>query len=231
MDGYLADDHSGTDTQRKIRTEQTIRPVTMKQVAKLEIPSDNSFTLDNAPVTFISLVGVVREINQQATNISYRIEDGTGSLEVRLWLSSPGNGGEDAPGRPDILENMYVRVIGRLNHFNKKLSVLAQYIRPITDSNEITYHFLEAILDHVKHIHGGDKDVVMGESSGNSLRDQVHNLISACPNDEGMHIDQIVQALRSQFSESDIRDMAHNLNSEGLLYTTLDDFHYRSADM
>jgi replication factor A2 len=31
------------------------------------------------------MMGVIRDVNEQSTNTTYRIEDGTGSIEVRKW--------------------------------------------------------------------------------------------------------------------------------------------------
>lgn len=45
---------------------------------------------------------------------------------------------------------MYVVVSARLNNFNNRISLLALDIRPITDYNEITFHLLDAIHNHVK---------------------------------------------------------------------------------
>lgn len=43
----------------------------------------------------------------------------------------------------------YVRVNGKLNSFNNRITFMAHQIRPITDFNEISYHFLETIRTHL----------------------------------------------------------------------------------
>jgi hypothetical protein len=49
-----------------------------------------------------------------------------------------------------VRNDMYVVVSARLNNFNSRISLLALDIRPITDYNEITFHLLDAIHNHVK---------------------------------------------------------------------------------
>jgi hypothetical protein len=49
-----------------------------------------------------------------------------------------------------VRNDMYVVVSARLNNFNNRISLLALDIRPITDYNEITFHLLDAVYNHVK---------------------------------------------------------------------------------
>jgi replication factor A2 len=51
--------------------------------------------------------------------------------------------------KPKLVEDGYCRVWGRLKAFNNKRHVGAHIIRPITDYNEIHYHFLEATAVHL----------------------------------------------------------------------------------
>lgn len=48
-----------------------------------------------------------------------------------------------------ISPDMYVRIYGRLNNFNNRINCVAFSIRPVTDFNEISYHFLDAIHTHL----------------------------------------------------------------------------------
>lgn len=43
----------------------------------------------------------------------------------------------------------YVRVNGRLNAFGNRVTVVSHAIRRITDFNEITFHYLDAIHTHL----------------------------------------------------------------------------------
>lgn len=81
-------------------------------------------------------------------NVIYTIEDGTGSADVRKWIEQ--NETEiEADERRSLVRDMYVRVYGRLAYFHNRITVAAFAIRPITDYNEITHHYLEAIYVHL----------------------------------------------------------------------------------
>lgn len=59
-----------------------------------------------------------------------------------------------ASKKPKIEENGYVRVFGQLKAFNENRHVGARIIRPITDFNEISFHFLEATSVHLYFTRG-----------------------------------------------------------------------------
>lgn len=50
--------------------------------------------LTTATVSQITVVGVVRNIATQATNVSISLEDGTGACDLKFWLNDEG---EDDP--------------------------------------------------------------------------------------------------------------------------------------
>ncbi len=87
---------------------------------------------------------------QQATYISYVIEDGTGTLEIKKWLDADAAMDSDyeATRRDEIIEGSYVRIFGQLRMFGTKKSVVAYHVRPITSVDEITFHNLEVLYVH-----------------------------------------------------------------------------------
>jgi replication factor A2 len=44
----------------------------------------------------LTLVATIRTVNVQSTNVSYRMEDGTGMIEVKQWIDSDRGGNEAA---------------------------------------------------------------------------------------------------------------------------------------
>lgn len=98
-------------------------------------------------VTQVTLVGQVRAVNPQAINVTYRIDDGTGVVDVKKWIDA------DKPDDDGLAERFaldtYVRVFGRLNTFDGRKHVGAHSIRAIDDFNEVNYHMLEATYVHL----------------------------------------------------------------------------------
>lgn len=125
--------------------------------------------------------------------MTYKLDDGTGTVEVKLWIDADtkdsmdmsdgdgygaGGGGAGGTTKARVAENDWVRVWGRLRDFNNKRHVGAHILRPIVDKMDIQHHLLEATYVHlyftrgpldtsaaagVKNENGGDGDRQMGE--------------------------------------------------------------------
>ncbi|KAL2264324.1 hypothetical protein VTK26DRAFT_7290 [Humicola hyalothermophila] len=151
--GYMSASQQGSQGETKKRfQDETLRPVTIKQILDLKEPYPGSdMQLDGAPLTHLTLVGQVRSVNPQATNITYRIDDGTGLIDVKKWIDADKVDEDGAEIPPDT----YVRVHGRLSNFNNKRHVTALKVRPIGDFNEVNYHLLEATYVHLVLTRGG----------------------------------------------------------------------------
>jgi len=201
------------------------------------------FKIDNAQIDQCTFVGQVRNISQQATNVTYKIDDGTGIIEVKQWLES--DSGDDA-AKSKVVDNSYVRVWGRLKSFGNKRHVGAHVIRPISDHNEINYHLLEATVVHLYFSRGppsggkggtnstnGQQDVHTGNGGGSGTGDalpaglsatakKVYNCLATTPqSNEGLHEQDI--AARLNMNVADITAGGDQLLELGLIYTTVDD--------
>lgn len=107
----------------------------------------------------MTFVGQIRNISTQATNITYKLDDGTGTIEVKQWIDTDESTSIDDPAnavaaRPKLVENDWARVWGKLKAFNNRRHVGAHVIRPIADKMEITYHLLEATYVHLYFTRG-----------------------------------------------------------------------------
>lgn len=136
----------------KKQSNHTHRPVTIRQlVVAFQPHPDAEFKIDDVDVEHVTFVGNITNMVRSATNASCSIEDGTGTIDVRLWMETADN---DTGKLDGIEQGVYVRVIGNLKSFNNKRSLNAQVIRKVTDYNEIQYHMLEAIYVHLYHTRG-----------------------------------------------------------------------------
>jgi replication factor A2 len=124
----------------------------------------------------ITFVGQIRNISTQTTNITYKLDDGTGTVEVRKWADPDAGSSmdtDDSP-KPKIVENGYVRVWGRLRPYNNKRQVISHSLRPITDYNEIQYHMLEATVVHL-HITRGPPDAAAKHTTTSGYAQAANN--------------------------------------------------------
>ncbi|KZF23127.1 replication protein A, subunit RPA32 [Xylona heveae TC161] len=145
--------------------KDTLRPVTIKQIIDAQqAHPDADFKVDGVEVTQLTFVGQIRNISTQTTNITYKIDDGTGTVEVKQWVDSDVVNSMDTAtdAKPKLMENSYARVWGKLKSFSGKRHVGAHIIRPITDHNEVQYHLLEATAVHLFFTRGPPEQLKKG---------------------------------------------------------------------
>lgn len=198
----------------------------------------------------MTVVGQVRSITPQATNITYRLDDGTAVIDVKKWVDA--EKADDTT--PQFGLDTYVRVYGRLKNFNSKKHIGATIMRPIEDFNEINYHMLEATYVHLLSTKGapggqqpggtaagGDSMFVdggYGATGGASAAGggAVTSRVAACSRNaqtmfnylnnspggnEGLHLNVIANGTRMPVR--DVMNAADELLGNGMIYTTMDD--------
>ncbi|GLA65917.1 replication factor A protein 2 [Aspergillus tubingensis] len=139
---------------------QTLRPITIKQALDAIQPYPEApYQIDSAEISSICFIGQVRNISSQSTNVTYKIDDGTGEIEAKQWIDSMTADTMDtddaanpkaARGRDGKVElNGYAKVFGKLKSFGNKRFVGAHCVRPVTSLDEVHCHLLEASAVHL----------------------------------------------------------------------------------
>ncbi|KAJ5371441.1 uncharacterized protein N7496_007533 [Penicillium cataractarum] len=139
------------------RDNKTLRPVTVKQIVDASQPfPEANYQVDGADVANVLFIGQVRNISSQSTNVTYKIDDGTGEIEVKKWVDSGSADSMDtdegkAPGsgKNEIELNGYARVSGAIKSFGNKRYIGAHNVLPVKDINELHCHILEATVVHL----------------------------------------------------------------------------------
>ncbi|RDW80471.1 putative replication protein A subunit [Coleophoma crateriformis] len=237
--GGSQDSPSGTKTYGK----DTLRPVTIKQIIDATQPHPEAdFKIDGSEVTQLTFIGQIQSISAQATNTTFKLDDGTGLIEVKQWVDSDA---DPENARPQPKEGDYIHVWGRLKAFNNKRHVGAHVIRPIIDFNEISMHLLEATAVHLYFTRGplesgavkqeGGNGMFVGESGGmpattggkqlpNMSKEakRVYELLLSAPqNNEGLHVHNIAAQLG--MPNATVFKAGDELLGHGIIYTTVDD--------
>lgn len=202
-------------------------------------------------MTQITFVGQVRAISVQATNQTFKLDDGTGLIEVKVWLDVDAG---PSPTISSIKENAYVRVLGRLKAFNNKKHVAAHVVRPVVDFNEINAHLLEATYVHLYFSRGPPESLQAGGAEGgaggglfvdqgdgaggaaaavargagrqlpqlSAVAKKVYNLLSTAPqNNEGLNVQYISANLGLPMNE--VFKAGDELLGLNIIYPTMDD--------
>ncbi|KAF2739959.1 replication protein A, subunit RPA32 [Polyplosphaeria fusca] len=240
--GFIPDGGSQTSPSGgKSYAQDSLRPVTIKQLHDAQQTPEETVTIDGAPITQLTLVGQIRNISSQTTNITYKLDDGTGSIEVKLWVDSDNMDTESSKSK--LVENSYCRVWGKLKIFNNKKHVGAHIIRPVDDMDEVSYHLLDATATHLYFTRGPPGEGAAAKDGSASNGQEQYNsgaygkadlsgysptarkvykyLSEGEQSNEGLHQQAIAAQLGIEVA--DVARAGDELLSGGLIYTTIDD--------
>ncbi|GAB0199638.1 replication protein A 32 kDa subunit [Grus japonensis] len=201
---------AGTQAEKKQRIRsQNIVPCTVSQLLAAE-QVDETFRIRDVEISQVTIMGIIRHAEKAPTNILYKVDDMTAApMDVRQWVDTDEAGGENVVVPPGT----YVKVAGHLRSFQNKKSLVAFKIMPLENMNEFTTHILEIVNAHM----------ILRKNL------MVLNLIKNCPVPEGMSLQELKLQLHNM-SMSTIKQAVEFLSSEGHIYSTVDDDHYKSTD-
>ena len=228
--------------------EDSLRPVTIKQVLEGTISGDSAAEtrIDGVAVSQVTLVGQIRALAPQQTLVSLRLDDGTGTVDVKKYIDPDKH--DDSLGGLQI--DMHVHVWGKLKPFGGKQVVQAHIIRPVESIDEVNCHMLEASYVHLYMTRGppggGANSNTTNNNNKNNNSDslfvddgrghdpsaakldscrpgsrRVHAHLASNGGTEGLHLQYIANSLG--MSVRDVMQAAEELLSMGLIYTTADD--------
>jgi len=252
----------GSDSQgseRKKTRSQTLLPITGAMFHKAQYDqTEDVFSFDETEIHQVTFIGIIREVAETATNITYKIDDMTGEfITVKKWIDV------DDPleqgWRSACRECTYVRVVGNMKSFNNgnMRSIMAFSMVPVKDFNEVSYHILDVVHANLSlkkaaannggmlgaggaaneqryNNNAGGADNFGGGGGGmndaglSGPNKVVFNIISACTTEQGMSIDEL-RAKNRNMNEQQLRNCIEWLSNEGHIYSTVDDEHYRST--
>ena len=237
--GFLDNSRKEGQEDTKFRRVQTLVPVMVKHLLS-DTPIDDK-KIWNIPVRMFTIVGIVRNIEETATKMSYDIEDQTGTITALKWLEA------DKKSSERTMEvNTYVRVVGLLREQNNKRHVLILRMWPLQDLNELTNHILEVTFATLKAEAMANKGKDLGnDKNGTAGNDKpsddspyygmtgdqtlVYKIIHA-RNDTESGIDR--PAIKAQVPKKILREIDNILDflvSEGHIYTTSTDDHFKTT--
>ncbi|KAE8700283.1 Replicon protein A2, putative isoform 2 [Hibiscus syriacus] len=114
------------------------------------MPSQSSHFANSTPSQSHDTQGLL-SVTVKKINVRFDLDDGTGRVECIRWVTESVDTREmDALDR----EGTYVCVIGHLQSFQGKVQLNAFSVRPVTNFDEVTCHFIECIYCHVQNSKG-----------------------------------------------------------------------------
>lgn len=232
------------------KVEDSITPVTVKQLSDavaMDSQDDNFKLLTGKTIGLVTIVGKVVRKEETASHLTYAIDDGTGVVECKEFVSEDGEGQrENLPENDD-----YVRITGKMKSLNDNRNLQTMNCRKITDFNEVAFHFLDAMYASSRFTSekGADVGVATGNApaayamptSGNntetagSLQDQLltiyNNPSGPASGDSGIELSEVVKLLGEKYTFDAVREAVEFLSNEGHVYSTISDEHHRSTSI
>lgn len=194
--------------------------------------------MDGKEINQVTVVGSILNLSHSSTNLSFILDDGSGKFDIKMWMDSNEPNDYTSQKLSSLQQGMYVRVIGNLRSFQGQLSFMAHRINPITDFNEVTYHFLEVIYVHIQNTRGSFQPLQGGAypfsstsasvNTSADLNSQVLDVIRTVQGPEGASVAFVCQQLGRDINE--IRSVLDFLSSEGHIYPTIDEEHFQTTD-
>jgi len=241
----------------RARGEQTMLPVTIKQILNAAKTEDETLKIDGREVNQVIVVGEVMSMDSQALCNSYQLDDGTGRIDIRWWVDQE-TSELHADKRSLVTDTTYVRVVGKIRNFQDQQQVVAFDVRPVKDFNEITCHMLQAVHVHLVHTTqapassapAGESAPTFGygqsaptatsapatgigmamDSGLSEIQKVVMGIIERYGEGEmGCEFGKVQTEVGAKYSVAEMRDAIEFLSSEGHLYSTIDEDHFKAT--
>lgn len=243
--GFVAS-QGGFKADQKTAGSNTLRPLRIIEVLEAQqVHPDAAYTVDGVELgTNIAIAGRVVNVSGGSTHITFKLDDGTGSIEVKTWSGEP---------RPEVVKNdSFVRVVGNIKAMGGKRHVNTACIRVVENEKEIKYHELLSKYVHLyltkgprvsqDDAYGGGG--MMGHGANMSASGQMNEVqqkmnsldafsrkvmeaIHGSEAPEGLHVRALLQMLGGR--EEHLLATIDGLKEEGHLYTTVDEDHLKST--
>ncbi|XP_027331818.1 replication protein A 32 kDa subunit A isoform X2 [Abrus precatorius] len=242
----------------KSRETQGLVPVTVKQISEAYQSGDekSNFVINGVDLNNVTLVGMVYEIAERNTDVSFTLDDGTGRIKCRRWVNET----FDTKEMEEVINGMYVRVYGHLKSFQGVRQLVAFSVRPVTNFDEIPFHFIDCIHNHlrtkvkvegissahpsadsyntpVRNASNGSQatssNSVYAQYSVDGLKDCDKLVIeyiqqhSDMSDERGVHVNELARELKLPLDK--IMLSLKTLGDDGLVYSTIDEDHYKQA--
>lgn len=238
--GFLNESISQSDGNEnkgnRSRKANSVVPLMIGHIINSRKDQSEDLSIGNLPVHIISILGIVRDVQQTTTKATYEIEDETGTITAVKWLEA-----DKQPSEGSLEVNVYVRVHGMVRNHNDKRHILILSIVPMEDLNELTNHLLEVtyvILQAKKMTKieakpqnissiGNTEDSNYNSFTPDQL--EIYNIIRD-ENDSDCGIERAtIKARVSARIKPSIDKILEFLVTEGHIYTTLTDDHFKTT--
>lgn len=151
--GNAGSPSSQDEQKRNAGRDEPLSTVNIRMLMMGEVGNDDKVTVDGKPVSKVAILGKVTKLEHKETAIIFVVDDGTAQIEVQRWAQDEESAFVKEQNAA-LAENAYVHVVGKFRTLTNRKQIHAFSVRPITDHNEITNHFLQVIFEHYQRVKG-----------------------------------------------------------------------------
>jgi replication factor A2 len=245
--GFMQDDGPSSSAKSEGRENRVIVSVNTNQLHNLF--AAGGLVMHRQKIPMVRLVGRLVSVNEQSTKVTYTVSDGTGPpIDVGLFRVS-------GDGSPILMENSYVRAIGQPRQTGSDSTFIMGFsVQPIDSLNEYAVHWLE-VLDHANYYLANKTNLMYGDKKGAGERGHDHfgggnsaaaqsgnnppgmsdvqklvfKIINESSANSGISRQELHSSLKS-ITPATIDKSLEFLLTEGHVFTTINDDHFRATD-
>jgi replication factor A2 len=239
---------------KKKNVNNPLVPVLIRQIhfSNQNPEDEEELYIDGRYVSNVSFIGQITAANQANSSLVYTVDDGTASIDVKMWIDSGDPNQFLLQKSEDWQPGVFVKVVGAMKVFNGKKSITGHNIMPLVDFNQLVYHQLDSILVHVQAT-GANKgnqpqpqqqyqqntnqqqnqqnqqnQQQQNDGGGDfgSLHQNVYDFYGQAPTANGRSFTEVYQEFASFASKDKLNEVVQFLVDEGHLYETLDKQHF-----
>lgn len=242
----------------KNREAQALLPLTVKQISAAFQASDDkaNFLIDGVDVNNVKLVGLLCEKTERVTDVSFLLDDGTGRIDCHRWVNEAVDTKEmellsngmyvkvhghlkGFQGKKQLMVYSVRPVTDYneiANHFADCIYVHCQNTRlqKLHDAAQVPGHMPNsAVNTPYKRYQSTPSNQYSVQYNLDGLKAYDKLILnylqqpSCIAQEKGVHRNELAQQLN--IPQHKLSEAIESLESEGLVYSTIDEFHYKST--
>lgn len=165
QNGTQASQGIGAEKPRARQEEKQLTlPVTIRMIETAAKEAGDQLEFFGSQPETVLLVAGVETLTRQPNNLDLLVNDGTGRIHVRQYMSGDGTAAQP----DDIAVGRYVRMFGQVRT-KPEFHFVAQGISPLKSADEVSYHMIEVAHAALRLQRGEPKDLPILATPENPL--------------------------------------------------------------
>jgi len=129
------------------RDEKSLLPLSIKQLTTFTLNVNGKSFIDGVQLWLVSIIGHIKITEEDATSLSFVVNDGSSSIEAVFWKDSS----EKHNWATCVRGGAFFKIIGELRDDDERKRLQVHHVSPLTDGNELTYHLMEIVYTHINN--------------------------------------------------------------------------------